>query len=68
MKELSPRLIDALIRMRPEEVALRLQQVRRQPLRAEAIVERKRGLERCIQISICSPSRARPSMLSNGLE
>src|SRR6266851_6436674 len=42
MKELAPRLVDALVRMRAKEVALRLQQIRRQPLRPVAVIERQR--------------------------
>ncbi len=45
MKELSPRLVDTLVGVRTEEVALRLQQVRRQASGAIAVVEGKRGGE-----------------------
>src|SRR5665213_867693 len=46
MEELAARLVDPLIRMRAKEVALRLQQVRRQPRRPIAVIERQRGRKR----------------------
>ena len=45
MEELAARFVDALIGVRAKEIALRLQQVRRQPLGAVSVVERKRGRE-----------------------
>src|SRR6059058_4655879 len=46
MEELSPRLIHPLVRMRTEEVPLRLQEVRRQPLAAIAVIKGQRRRKR----------------------
>src|SRR4051812_36548249 len=46
VKELAARLVDPLVGVRAEKVTLRLQQIRRQTLRAVAIVERERCRER----------------------
>src|SRR4051812_11629587 len=48
MEELAARRVDTLIRMRAEEIALRLDQICRQPLRSVRIVIRQRRIEdRC---------------------
>ena len=45
VEELAARLVDALVGVRAEEVALRLQQIRGQPRGAVAVVEGQRGGE-----------------------
>ena len=46
MKELPAWLVDPLICVSAEEIALRLQEIRRQPLGAIAVIEGERGGER----------------------
>jgi hypothetical protein len=42
MKELAPRLVDPFVSVRPKEVPLGLQQIRRQPLASIAVIEGQR--------------------------